>query len=209
MTLALTNDSTKSRVLYLLRGWSGGTAQDVADALGVTVPAARRHLLDLLEAGFVESRIEKPAGRGRPQHVYCLTPSAEEVFPKRYAELCGDILSHVQSLYGEGAILEVLSARNAKLLELWGQRVGGTTLRDRLECLVGILNECGYQATLEADGGALYLVEGNCPSLEVARKFSQLCSAEAELYERLLEVPVVRETQIATGNSACRYRVGA
>jgi predicted ArsR family transcriptional regulator len=54
MNIAL-NDSPKGRVLYLLRGAGGGTAQDVADALGVTVPAARRHLGDLLEAGLIES----------------------------------------------------------------------------------------------------------------------------------------------------------
>ena len=207
MNIAL-NDSPKGRVLYLLRGAGGGTAQDVADALGVTVPAARRHLGDLLEAGLIEARIERQSGRGRPQHIFALTVSGEAVFPKRYAELCGDILQHVQSLYGDGAILEVLSARNVKLMELWRERVQGSSVAQKLECLVAVLNEIGYQASIEiGEHGELYLLEGNCPSLEVAKEFGQLCRAEGELYEQLLGAHVVRDSQISTGASVCRYRV--
>ena len=208
MAFSFVGESTKGRVLSVLRDRSCGTAQDVAEALGITAPAARRHLTDLQSAGLLVSRVEKPAGRGRPQHVFALTPDGEDVFPKRYAQLCADILDHVQSLYGEGAILEVLSARNVKLEALWAGRVVGDTLEDRLESLVAVLCECGYQArALRGDDGALYLDEHNCPSLEVARQYGQLCQSEAELYARLLGAPVARETQISRGAPSCRYRV--
>ena len=140
--------------------------------------------------------------------MFKLSQRGEEHFPKRYAQLCDDILEHVQSLYGSGAVLEVLDARNAKLLEVWRDRVQGTNLKTKLEALVHILNEIGYEATLEyADGGVFYLVEGNCPSLDVARKYPQLCQSESNLYASILNASVTREQQISTGASACRYRI--
>lgn len=209
MMVSYSSDSTKGRVLTLLRGWSGGTAQDVADALGVTVPAARRHLMDLEAAGLIQSQVEKPAGRGRPQHVFSLTTNGEHTFPKRYAQLAHDILEHVETLYGSGAILEVLSARNAKLIESWQDRICGQTLMEKLECLAGVLNEHGYEARIEiGEDGVLYLLEGNCPALEVARQYGQLCQSETELYAKLLDARVVRESQISQGASVCRYQIG-
>jgi predicted ArsR family transcriptional regulator len=208
MMISVANDSTKSRVLYLLRGSGRGTAQAVASTLEISAPAARRHLMDLEADGLIESQVERPGGRGRPQHVFKLSQRGEEHFPKRYAQLCDDILEHVQSLYGSGAVLEVLDARNAKLLEVWRDRVQGANLRTKLEALVHILNEIGYEATLEhSDDGVFYLLEGNCPSLDVARKYPQLCQSESNLYSQILNASVTREQQISTGASACRYRI--
>ena len=210
MTISLANDSTKSRVLYLLRGSGRGTAQAVASTLEISSPAARRHLMDLEADGLIESQVERPGGRGRPQHVFKLSSRGEEHFPKRYAQLCDDILEHVQDLYGSGAVLEVLDARNAKLLEVWRDRVQGESLATKLEALVCILNELGYEANLEFPApGVFYLLEGNCPSLEVARKYPQLCQSESNLYAQILDAHVSREAQISTGASACRYRIEA
>ena len=209
MAFALASpDSTKGRVLGLLKTRAGGTAQEVAGALGITTPAARRHLSDLEAAGLVEARVEKGRGRGRPQFVYALTRNGEAHFPKQYAELCADILEHVEHLYGSGAVLEVLDARNAKLLEAWGPRVASGPIEARLEALAEILNEFGFAARVVRDGDALFLDEGNCPSLEVAQRFAQICRAEETLYGRLLGVPVRRETHILRGAASCRYRVG-
>ncbi len=208
--ISVANDSTKSRVLYLLRGSGRGTAQAVANTLEISAPAARRHLMDLEADGLIESQVERPGGRGRPQHVFKLSSLGEEHFPKRYAQLCDDILEHVQSLYGSGAVLEVLDARNAKLLEVWRERVQGECLQTKLEALVHILNEMGYEARLEqAEAGVFYLLEGNCPSLEVARKYPQLCQSETNLYGQILNAYVSREQQISSGASACRYRIEA
>ncbi len=209
MALPIFTESTKGRVLNVLRERMGGTAQEVANLLGVTVPAARRHLMDLEAAGLIHSQVQRPGGRGRPQHVFMLTADGEHTFPKRYAQLCHDILEHVEILYGSGAVMEVLSARNAKLLQAWKERIVGISVEEKLSCLIAVLNEHGFQADFErGSDGTLYLIEGNCPALEVARQHHQLCAAEEQLYSRLLGVTVQRETRIARGASCCRYRVG-
>ncbi len=90
-------ERTKSRLLDAVKEGDCATAQALADKLGVTVPAVRRHLQDLQDAGQLEVRTEKPGGRGRPQNVYVLTEAGEASFPKRYASLCVDVLGHVEN----------------------------------------------------------------------------------------------------------------
>jgi predicted ArsR family transcriptional regulator len=204
--LKLASDSTKSRVLYFLRGAGGGTAHEVADALEVTTPAARRHLMDLEADGLLESKVHRPGGRGRPQHVFRISEKGEDHFPKRYAQLCNDILEHIESLYGAGAVLSVLDSRNQKLLEAWRPRMQGN-LRQRAEALVDILNELGYHAALEPHPSGFVLSQSNCPNLEVARTFESLCASEAILYTHLLGARVAREARVLEGYSACRYVV--
>lgn len=206
-TLPPPSDRTKTRVLTLLKGQTCSTAQDVARALDISVPAARKHLLDLEEAGLIGSSTQKPGGRGRPQLVYRLTASGEARFPKSYASLCLDVLTHVESLFGQGAVLKVMDARRAELAERWAAQLEGE-LPQRVTRLAALLNEAGYDARAYQEDGAWFLEQGNCPSLDVARQYDQLCGAELTLYRELLRTPVRRETRIACGAPSCRYRVG-
>jgi predicted ArsR family transcriptional regulator len=198
---------TKARLLELVKRLGSPTAQALAQELEISVPAARKHLCDLQEAGLVNSHIEKPCGRGRPQHVYLLSDRGESTFPKSYATLCSDVLKHVEQLFGEGAVLQVLDARKAELYKRLSPMVQGSVAQ-RLERLAQTLQEAGYAAEILHEDGAWYLVERNCPALKVAREYSQMCESELKLYTELLGVPVVRETRIACGAAECRYRIG-
>jgi predicted ArsR family transcriptional regulator len=199
--------NTKTRLLELVKRLGAPTAQALAQELDISVPAARKHLCDLQDAGLVTARTEKPSGRGRPQHVYVLSEHGESTFPKSYATLCSDVLGHVQQLFGEGALLQVFGARQAELYRCLSPLVQGS-LQERLTLLAGQLQEGGYAPEVVEEDGAWYLVERNCPALKVAREFEQLCQSELTLYSELLGVPVVRETRIACGAAECRYRVG-
>ncbi|MFN8510010.1 MAG: HTH domain-containing protein [Deinococcaceae bacterium] len=206
--MVIEGENSKARLLGLLKSCNGSTAQDLAQDLSVSVPAVRRHLVDLSQAGWVTVHVEKRCGRGRPQQVYRLSQKGEGLFPKRYAHLCLDILAHLESLFGSDALLKTMDAREDKLFQEWLPRFENcTTLEAKLYVLVEVLCEAGYQARLVFEGSQAYLEQGNCPNLEVACTYKQLCVAEQRLYERLLETSVVRESQISSGAGFCRYRV--
>lgn len=203
-------ERTKTRLLELVKRHGAQTAQDLAQALEISVPAARRHLCDLQEQGLVEARTERPGGRGRPQHVYALTERGEAAFPKTYSSLCVDVLRHIESLFGGEALLKVLDARNAEIAGRFRSELAGDLpLGERVQNLVRRLNEHGFDASaVQDERGQWTFTQHNCPNLTVARQYSQLCSAEITLYGDLLGVPVTRETRIACGQGSCRYRVG-
>ena len=201
--------ATKTRVLSALKSAGGGTVTDLAGVLGITVPAARRHLQDLCSSGLASLSIQKPAGRGRPCHVYSLTGKGEQSFPHLYAELCKDILYHLENLYGEEALLNVFDARSRSLCDaLAGQVDLSLPLAARVEQLAECLCQRGYEArVMPGEDGGIILEQGHCPSLEVARGFVGLCQTEVTTYETLLAARVTREARIASGAVSCRYRV--
>ncbi|MFC3833216.1 MULTISPECIES: helix-turn-helix transcriptional regulator [Deinococcus] len=202
-------ERTKSRLLELVKRHGPLTAQDLAQRLEVSVPAARRHLGDLQEQELIVCRTERPGGRGRPQHVFTLSERGEAAFPKTYSTLCVDVLRHIESLFGEGAVLRVLDARNVELAgRLRDDLAAAGSLGERVQTLAARLDEQGFDTTVEQDGDVWYLTERNCPNLTVARQYPQLCESELGLYLQVLDVPVQRDRRIACGQAACRYRIG-
>ena len=207
-------ERTKRRLLDVLKRCGPQTAQDLAAQLEVTVPAARRHLGDLLDHGLIETRVEKPGGRGRPQHVYRLTERGEAAFPKTYAALCVDVLRHLQDLYGQDAVLKVFEARNEQVAgPLKDELDALDSLPARLALLTARLTEQGFDAVLDEtlEGGEVVwtITQRNCPSLTVARQFPELCMAELTFMAHLTGLPVTRDARIVTGQPYCRYRVAA
>lgn len=201
-------ERTKVRLLELVQRHGPQTAQDLAARLEVSVPAARRHLGDLQEQGLLVSRTERPGGRGRPQHVFSLTERGEAGFPRSYSGLCVDVLRHVEDLFGQGAVLKVLDARNVEIaLRMQAELPEHLPLAERVRRLAELLADMGFDPVLEQDGADWCLTQRNCPNLAVARQYAQLCDSELNLYAELLGTQVVRETRIACGQGACRYRI--
>lgn len=202
-------ERTKTRLLELLKRHGPQTAQTLAARLQITTPAARRHLSDLQEQTLVQAQIEKPGGRGRPQHVFRLTDHGDErAFPKTYSALCLDLLQEVAQLYGEEAVTRVLQARSERLgAWLSTELPAEWPLEARLGRMVELLTDMGFDASLEGQGGTWFLVQRNCPTLQVARVHKSLCLCEIEMYSQVLGVSIAREEHMACGQSACRYRL--
>lgn len=201
-------ERTKRRLLELVKRDGPLTARAIANRLQVSLPAARRHLVDLQSQNMIECQVERPAGRGRPQHVYHLTERGEAAFPKTYADLCVEILSHLEALFGTEAVERVLERRNQALYEqMHGALDACHTPQERAETLCKQLSEMGFDPVLETTEEGLYLLQRNCPNLSVARAYRQLCEAELQLYRKLWEPPLERLTTITCGQAGCRYRL--
>lgn len=201
--MALGMGETKLRILETLRSKSC-CAGSLAASLGISKVAVHRHLEDLEREGLVRAHLEKNEGRGRPKQVY---QAVDEQAP--YARMCADVLTHLKELFGIGLVLEVLTRRNNKLLEELIPHMEGLTLEQKIYRLAEFLTEQGYQARFYFENGACYLEQGRCPKLALSMEHSEFCSAELEMYKKLLGVPVVREERIAAGGDCCRYRIEA
>jgi len=193
---------TKLRILEHLRQ-SPATVAELSERMGISKVAVHRHLEDLSREGLVRGREEKCAGRGRPRQVFS---AVDEQTP--YVRLCSELLERINELFGRGAVLQVLSARNADLMAQLGPALEGLPLREKLCCLAEYLTEKGYQARCYEQDGYWYLEQSRCPKLALSTEYYELCQAEQELYQQLLGLPVLREERIAAGGRCCRYRIG-
>ena len=102
---------TRRAILMALKKRGEARAEELADALGITVSAVRQHLNALAADGLVTHRQMK-AGPGRPKHLYRLTAAAEAQFPKTYGELTNELLDYAAD--EDPALVDRLFAKRRK-----------------------------------------------------------------------------------------------
>jgi predicted ArsR family transcriptional regulator len=92
MTTNLVTDRTKDRLLLLLKTRGPMSTKVLAESLGISVPAVRRHLQTLGDQ--VDSQ---PANRGvgRPAQVWRLAASGQSRFPDTHSELTVQLIDSI------------------------------------------------------------------------------------------------------------------
>jgi predicted ArsR family transcriptional regulator len=198
--------STREQILVLLRRHGRLSAPRLADLLQINSVGVRRHLGLLERDGLVESTVEKPT-RGRPAAIYRLTDAGLERFPRHYDEVAREALAFLKG-HDAAALAQFLAWRNERLAASYAGRVDGATLAERTDALAEVLSEQGFMAEVEsAPGGGLRLCQHNCTVEHLAADLPDLCTSEAELFERLLGTRVEREATVVDGAVRCVTRI--
>ncbi len=201
--------TTRQNILQLLRRYGQMTALELSGELQIGAVGVRQHLALLERDGLVQI-CGLRRSIGRPSHLYELTPEAEEHFPKRYDQLAIELMDYLAAHGGGEAVGQALHARRQAIVRNIAPRLAGKPRAEQVAELAHILAEQGYMCEYEqlADG-SFVLIEHNCPVDCVARRYSQLCVQELELYQDLLGVPITREATMAEGDLCCRYHIPA
>jgi iron-sulfur cluster biosynthesis transcriptional regulator SufR len=198
---------TRRRILNLLKEKGELTADELAELLGISAVAVRRHLMKLERDQLVIYE-EVQRGMGRPSFVYQLGEAATSFFPRRYDELAITVLETIEDLYGREAIDAVFRMRSEHILEKYRAKVNGTTLDARLDQLTRLREADGYMSTWKMDENGIFVLrEANCPIVHVAEGCCTACDYDLNLLTNLLEAKVVRTSHLASGDDACSYEV--
>ncbi len=118
---------TRDRIVQiLLQGPS--TTSAVAERLGLTDAAVRRHLDGLLDEGLVEIRAARPTrqrGRGRPARVFALTDAGHDSLHQGYDSLAADALRFLAESGGPDAVVAFARSRVETMEERYVDDVAG------------------------------------------------------------------------------------
>ncbi|MEY2400352.1 MAG: hypothetical protein QOJ08_463 [Ilumatobacteraceae bacterium] len=201
---------TKRRIVERLKRVESATATDLAGEFGLTDTALRQHLDALEAAGMVTRSMAEPTGRGRPPVHWQLAPGATQAFPDRHGELSVDLISSLRSALGDPALDKVIGARSDRQVASYQAVLSGSTsLRERVERLANVRSDEGYLAEVRPDGDDLLLIEHHCPIRDAAASCGALCTAELDVFQRVLgpDVKVTRTQHVMAGDRRCAYRV--
>ncbi|MEC3976644.1 helix-turn-helix transcriptional regulator [Amycolatopsis sp. H20-H5] len=204
---------TRHEVARLLLEQGPMAAVVVAEQLGISPTAVRRHLDALVADGEAETRDasrREPRGRGRPAKLFLLTESGRARFGHAYDDLAVSAIRFLAEHAGEDAVRAFAERRVAALVEPHrGAITAETEPVARAEALATALSREGYAASTRQVGAGEQLCQHHCPVAHVAAEFPQLCEAETEAFAKLLGTHVQRLATIARGDNACTTHVPA
>lgn len=223
---------TRGEVARVLLEQGPMTAAAVAEQLGISPTAVRRHLDALLadaEAETREASRRGRRGRGRPAKLFLLTEQGRARFGHAYDDLAVSAIRFLAEHVGEGAVRAFAERRVAALVEPYREQISNEDApADKAEALATVLTREGYAASTrqvgaggsetgssavsgsDLPGGAgtgAQLCQHHCPVAHVAAEFPQLCEAETEAFAQLLGTHVQRLATIARGDAVCTTHV--
>jgi predicted ArsR family transcriptional regulator len=207
--------TTRDRVARTVLENGPTTAAALAEQLGLTPAAVRRHLDALLADGLVEEREPRRTtvrGRGRPARLFALTDAGRDAFDQAYDDLAASALRFLAETGGRDAVGAFARQRVGELEARYRPVVESAAPEDRVGALARALSADGYaagsrpagtgSATAEQPQGE-QLCQHHCPVAHVAQQFPELCEAETEVFARLLGTHVQRLATIAHGDGVC------
>jgi predicted ArsR family transcriptional regulator len=221
---------TRDSVAQLILSKGPMTAATLAEELGLSAAAIRRHLDALVTDGLlveVEPRTSRaPRGRGRPARAYALTDVGRSGFNHAYDDLASTALRYLRETGGESAVRAFADHRARTLADhLSGGRPSAEaaadsdasrdpesaeadgSLTERVILIAEALTGEGYLANVEHAGGGLQICQHHCPVAHVAAEFPELCEAETRALAEVLGRNVQRLATIARGDGVCTTHV--
>jgi len=189
------------------------SASDLAETLGISAVAVRKHLDDMLEKELVEAHEiapfgpSKPKGRGRPAKVYSLTSRGRDFFENQYQSLAEDSVDYISKHFGSDAVKSFAKSRFRQLFSKQILKIeAANSTEKKVTILSDSLSADGFAATHDLGSGpthTIQLCQHNCPIAHVAEKHPEFCEAELEIFNEILGVNVTRLSTIANGGNIC------
>ncbi len=204
-------------LVELLRGDVALGVPALSEALGVTATAVRQRLRRLMVSGVVvrqPAAASGPASRGRPSHVYMLSPRGRRIGGDNFRDLAMVLWQEVRSIESPAVRRGLLSRIGRSLAETCRSRTGSAAFEggptSRLQSVAAALHDrkIACECSHAGDGGQLaVLTTHTCPYPHLAETDRGICAAERVMLEELVAAPVRLTECRLDGDACCRFTV--
>jgi len=193
-----------------LRREGTSTINELVDFAGVTATAIRQRLSRLMDQGLV-TREAEAAGRGRPTHRYSLTPAGIQIGGNNCEDLAGVLWSEIRAVENPDVRHGLLTRIVGRLAEVYRAQMSGTNLQERMESLVGLMQQrdVPFEVTPARDGQLPVLTALACPYPDLAEQDRGICSMEKMLFSEILGEGVKLSACRLDGESCCTFEASA
>ena len=208
MMSAPASASNREAVLSLLLRRGESEASDLADAIGISVQAMRRHLRSLADDHLVEATISA-SGPGRPSNRWRLTRKGEDHFPDGSGHFALGLLDSMRTILPPELISTLLQQQAIDKAVRYRQKVGQGSLETRLRRLADLRCDEGYlsECVLDSDG-SWCLHEMHCSVQRIAERFPAVCDQELMLIRHTFQdCNVERVHWRLDGEHSCGFKL--
>ncbi len=198
--------SPAGQVLSILQRQGAVTIKDLETGLGVTATAVRQQITGLLADGYIAQQTER-MGRGRPKHVYTLTPRGRSLFPHHYDEFTNSLLREILLSEGPAKVQELLGRMGQRMAAQYERQLVGLSSGERAAKLTELLNAKGILAEVTFESDGIVFHEYNCPYYELARENRAICDMEEDMIAQVVQQNVELVACSLDGHHGCRFKI--
>jgi predicted ArsR family transcriptional regulator len=204
-------ESTRDQILRYVRGRRETSVHQLAESLGLSQQAVRRHLDGLRADGFLDAKLERH-GVGRPALVFFATERGEELSGRTYLQLLSRLFRHLEKSEGESAaghhvLDDVFAGIAAEVAADHQSEVHGGTLAERVAQAAAALEREGIVDGWEQQGDVFEIHNDECPYLRLAAMSDAPCRSDRQTIELLVGANVEQVKRIVDGAMSCEYVV--
>ncbi len=191
----------------LLKNKKGMTIDEFVKTLEITRTAVNQHISVLEKNGYVKKHALTKTG-GRPGQIFVLSEQGIHLFPKSYAWFSELLIQKLKELYGSGELEKLLSELAVSVASTLESRFGRATEDERLAILVEIMQELGYESSLDIQEGD-QIRASNCVYHELAVNNKEVCAFDLALISNLTGRQVEQKECMVRDGSQCCFKLGA
>ncbi|MEZ4504150.1 MAG: ArsR family transcriptional regulator [Dehalococcoidia bacterium] len=208
-------ERTRDEVVRLLHEDGPSSAASLAERIGVSEGAIRRHMDIMLGEGLVQTELERH-GRGRPSIRYSLTEAGEErsaaahyqrLLDRIFPALANLPREAVSGANGATVVERVFESMAADVAREYSPRVTSALLDERVQQVARALEDEGILTEVVDEGDCFRLLNVGCPYRSAAEEHHAACEADRLTIQLLLDAPVEQVATAVGGSSTCQYLV--
>jgi predicted ArsR family transcriptional regulator len=195
-------------LLLLLENKNGKQIDELAKILNISRTAVQKHVLTLEQEGLI-SKDKRIKTMGRPSFVYVLTNAGIDYFPKHYALFSVMLLQDLAKEMTSGQLTNLMTRLGKKMAYRYRSRVEDLTQQNKLQGVVEIMQDLGFQANLIYDQKtADYKINAhNCIYHAIAQKHHEICTLDRVFIGELLGKNIELQSCMAKGDGSCCFQI--
>jgi len=191
-----------------LENRTGLSIDALAKELDISRAAVQQHIIGLEGDGYIK-KISRNKTAGRPVVIYGITDIGINYFPKQYAWFSDLILSELRQEKGAEGFKDYMQRLGIRLANNLRSQFEGKNLNDRMDELLLIMMNLGFQVTtgIESETSKPVIRANNCIYHDLAQKHNEICAFDLALMSSLLDKEVKQLSCMAKGDCACYFRI--
>jgi len=198
--------STKEKLLNILKKDHKSTIKDIMVYFSISEIAVRRHLNELEQQKLIR-REEVKQDIGRPYYIYYLTEKGHQTFPNQFEQLPLEILQDLETSKGKQAVNDLLKQRKIREVKTFNEKLKEKSFDEKIAEIAKIQDEKGYMIEYDKNEKGDYDIKNyNCPIINIASAYRQLCSNEKKIYAEIFPgSEVISKNCITRGDHYCHW----
>jgi predicted ArsR family transcriptional regulator len=213
ITSAFGDPTRRDIFLFVSSHAEGVTASEVADEFDLHANVARHHLDKLAGGGYLDIRLEKRSGAGRPsKHYRIVSDGVHLEFAVRHDDILVTLLGRALARLGpdtaQEIAVEVGREYGKTMATSLSEGEAQQSFRSALHAVAEALSAHGFAAHAERDGDELRIVSRHCPFGDAAVEHPVICAVDRGMVEGMLgalygETRVELAGTLSGGDDAC------